>query len=195
MPCLIEEGQSENSSTKDNRNPWSGLQHCIEDTICKKTNVTRWNNWTTRRAMGIPTSTILHRPSAQKMMTFEYGRYMKATIAVFLSGQTACFNRMWPALTNVVAQAYRMEPKVCECQANTIDSTVRHIQTGFGVSKGSYGNTAIFPKIQGKIQGKGNVANQQHPFGSLCNDLHRIIPPRGQWENNIKRTMICLSMM
>ena len=61
-------------------------------------------------------------PALRKMMAFEYGRYMKATIAVFLSDQRACFDRMWPALTNVVAQAYGMEPKECDCQANTINS-------------------------------------------------------------------------
>ena len=30
---------------------------------------------------------------------------------------------------------------------------------GMGVSKGSYGNSATAPKIQGEIQGKGDVAS------------------------------------
>ena len=66
---------------------------------------------------------------------------------------------MWPALTNAVAQAYGMGSKACKCQANTVDSTVRHIRTGLGVLKGSYGNTTNVPKIQRKIQGKGDVAS------------------------------------
>ena len=38
------------------------------------------------------------------VMTFKYGRYMKATIAVFLLEQTACFDRIYPNITNVIAQ-------------------------------------------------------------------------------------------
>ena len=30
----------------------------------------------------------------RKLMTFEYGRYMRATIGLYANGQTACFDRM-----------------------------------------------------------------------------------------------------
>ena len=39
----------------------------------------------------------------RKMMTFEYGRYMKATIGLFPNDQTACFDRMQPKLVAVHA--------------------------------------------------------------------------------------------
>jgi hypothetical protein len=37
-------------------------------------------------------------PAMRKLMTFEYGRYMRATIAMFAADLTACFDRMYPAL-------------------------------------------------------------------------------------------------
>ena len=52
----------------------------------------------------------------RKMMTFEYGRYMNATIALFANDQTACFDRMWPGLTNVVAAAYGAGHQALECR-------------------------------------------------------------------------------
>ena len=80
-------------------------------------------------------------PALRKMMTFEYGRYMKATIAVFLSDQTACFDRMHPGVTNIIAQSHGMDPAPCLCQTKTIDSSQRHIRTALGVSSGSYKDT------------------------------------------------------
>ena len=59
-------------------------------------------------------------PALQKMMTFEYGRYIKATIAVFFSDQTACFDRMHPGITNIIAQAHVMDPEPCLCYTKTI---------------------------------------------------------------------------
>ena len=48
-------------------------------------------------------------PALQKMMTFEYGWYMKATIVVFLLDQTAYFDHMHPGVTNIIAQAHDMD--------------------------------------------------------------------------------------
>ncbi len=40
----------------------------------------------------------------RKMLTFEYGRYMKLTITIFSNEQTACFDRIWPEVTNAIAE-------------------------------------------------------------------------------------------
>ena len=47
-----------------------------------------------------------HDPALRKMMTFEYGRYLNATIALFINDQTACFDRMYPSNTNIVAGSF-----------------------------------------------------------------------------------------
>ena len=93
------------------------------------------------------------------MMTFECGQYTKATIEVFLSDQTACFDRMWPALMNIVAQAFGMEPEAFKYCTATIDITTRHINIRLWISTGSYGNSVGTPKIQGKIQERGAVSS------------------------------------
>ena len=64
---------------------------------------------------------------------------------------------MWPNLTNVVAQAYMMEPEACKCRLAAIDSTKRHIRRGIGVLNGYYAYIEGAPKISGKIQGYGAV--------------------------------------
>ena len=66
-------------------------------------------------------------PALQKMMTFEYGRYTKATIAVFLSDQISCVYRMHPAVTNIIAQAHGMDPAPYLCHTKTIDEFQSHI--------------------------------------------------------------------
>ena len=79
-------------------------------------------------------------PVLQKLATFEYSRYMKATITVSLSDQTACFDHMHPNIKHVITQALGMDLKPCLCHNKMIDASERHIITALGVSKGSYKN-------------------------------------------------------
>ena len=51
-------------------------------------------------------------PAMQCMMTFEYGRYMKATIAMFAADLTACFDRMVPALSNIISGKFGVDINV-----------------------------------------------------------------------------------
>ena len=99
-----------------------------------------------------------HDAAMTKMLTFEFGRYMKATIALFANDQTACFDRMWPELSNVVAYTCGMDKNVLICRAKVIEEMKRHIRTGLGVSKQHYHNNISEPRIIGEIQGKGDVA-------------------------------------
>ena len=87
----------------------------------------------------------------RKMMTFEYGGYMKATVAIFLNDQTACFDRMWPSVTNTVAAVEGCNSSVLECRAKTIDDMERSIKTGLGVSKQVYRNEPGKPKVKGEV--------------------------------------------
>jgi len=78
--------------------------------------------------------------AARKMLTFEYGRYMKVTIVLFANGQPACFDRMIPAFTNIIAQAHGVNDKSLQYQAKTIKSMEPYIKTGLGVSRRAYKN-------------------------------------------------------
>ena len=74
------------------------------------------------------------------MMTFEYGRYMRATIGLFANDQTACFDRMWPKITNITADVVGCDPNVQKCREETMDLMERYCKTGLGVSKSFYDN-------------------------------------------------------
>jgi len=93
------------------------------------------------------------------MLTFEYGHYMKIMIALFANDQTACFDQMIPAFTNVIAQANGATGQELLCRSKTIAVMKRYIKKGLGVSKQAYKNQPGRPQIQGEIQGKGNVAS------------------------------------
>ena len=66
---------------------------------------------------------------------------MKVPIAIFLSDQTACFDRMHPGVTNIIAQAHGVDPTPYLCHTKTVDESQRHIRTVLGVSSGSYKNS------------------------------------------------------
>ena len=98
-----------------------------------------------------------HDPALHKMMTFEYERYLKATIALFINDQTACFDRMYPSNTNIVAGSFGVNASTLKCRSRTIYQMKRHIKTGLGVSKEYYSNTPLEPTINGEIQGKADT--------------------------------------
>ena len=91
----------------------------------------------------------------RKMMTFEYGRYMKATIAMFANDQTACFDRMWPEISNVAAGSFGCDVNTRKCRAKTKEAMKRHCKTGLGVSKKYYKSY----RIKGETQGLADVAS------------------------------------
>ena len=95
----------------------------------------------------------------RKMMTFEYGRYMKMTIALFANDQTACFDRMCPPISNVIAGKFGMDANVLRARSNTMAQMQRHIKTNLGVSETSYQQQLGEPTLHGEYQGKGDVAS------------------------------------
>ena len=95
----------------------------------------------------------------RKLLTFEYGRYMKMTIALFANDQTACFDRMCPAISNMIAGKFGMDVNVLRARSKTMAAMQRKIKTNLGISTASYGNRPGAPIIQGEYQGKGDVAS------------------------------------
>ena len=109
------------------------------------------------------------------MLTFEYGRYVKITIALFANDQTAYFDRMIPSFTNIIAQANGATATELLCRSKTIAKMKRHIKTGLGVSKQAYKNQLGHPQIQGEIQGKGDVASLWTMTSSILLFAHAIL--------------------
>lgn len=51
-------------------------------------------------------------PALRKMLAFEYGCALYVTMALFANDATACFDRMVPAISTIIAMKYGMAPKV-----------------------------------------------------------------------------------
>jgi hypothetical protein len=88
-------------------------------------------------------------PAMKNLMTFEYGRYMRATIAMFAADLTACFDRIYPALSNVVCGKFGMDVNVLRCKGITMEKMEHSVRTGHGVSLETYGNRPGQPKKAG----------------------------------------------
>ena len=86
-------------------------------------------------------------PAMRNMITFEYGRYMRIVIAMFVADLTACFDRMFPSLSNIAAGKFGMDPKILLARGKTIQQMRRQVRTGHGVSRESYGNEPGEPEI------------------------------------------------
>jgi hypothetical protein len=97
-------------------------------------------------------------PAMRNLMTFEYGRYMRITIAMFAADLTACFDRMWPSLGNVTCGKFGLQVAPMRSRGETIQNLKRAVRTGHGVSQQVYQNTPNDYRIIGELQGKGDVA-------------------------------------
>ena len=97
-------------------------------------------------------------PAMRNMMTFEYGRYMRITMAMFAADLTACFDRMFPSLSNIAAGKFGVAPSVLLARGKTIHALRRAVRTRHGVSNTTFGNEPDQPLIAGEYQGKGDVA-------------------------------------
>ena len=56
----------------------------------------------------------------QKMMIFEFGIFMKITIAMFEGDQLSYFDRIWPIVTNVTARVDRAKTKELQTRAKLL---------------------------------------------------------------------------
>ena len=111
-------------------------------------------------------------PAMRNMMTFEYGRYMRATIAMFAADLSACFDRMFPPLSNIIAGKFGVDINALKARGKTIDALERAVRTGHGVSDQTYGNRTGEPMIRGEYQGKGDVASLYAALSSTVMQAH-----------------------
>ena len=112
-------------------------------------------------------------PAMHNMMTFEYGRYMRATIAMFAADLTACFDRMFPSLSNLTAGKFGVDVNILRCRGKVIEALRRAVRTGNGESDATYGNEPGYVfQIAGECQGKGDVALLYAILSSINLDAH-----------------------
>jgi hypothetical protein len=97
-------------------------------------------------------------PAMRNLMTFEHGRYMRITVAMFAADLTACFDRMWPSLGNITCGKFGLQPAPMRSRGETIQNLKRAVRTGHSVPQRVYQNTPNDYRIMGELQGKGDVA-------------------------------------
>jgi hypothetical protein len=71
-------------------------------------------------------------PAMRNMMIFEYGRYMRITVAMFAADLTACFDRMFPPISNILAGKFGVDINVLKARGETIDALERSVRTVMG---------------------------------------------------------------
>jgi hypothetical protein len=116
-------------------------------------------------------------PAMRNLMTFEYGRYMRVTVATFAADLTACFDRMWPSLGNITSGKFGLEVQPMISRGKTRETLRRSVRTGHGVSEVTYQNEPGHAKIIGELQGKGDVALIYALLSSTVLEAHATMYP------------------
>ena len=97
-------------------------------------------------------------PAMRKMLTFEYGRVLMVTIALFANDAVACFDQMVPNLLSLVAMKYGIMPNAM-ISRNLVMSKIKHgVRTRHGDSLATYCQEPGDAEIAGKTQDKADVA-------------------------------------
>ncbi|KAL7533444.1 hypothetical protein ACHAXR_008968 [Thalassiosira sp. AJA248-18] len=98
-------------------------------------------------------------PAMRKMLSFEYGRVMYVTMALFANDAVACFDRMVPNISTLIARKYGVTKSVMRSRNATMEQMQHRIRTGHGESKHTYQQNADDVPLAGETQGKGDVAS------------------------------------
>ena len=73
--------------------------------------------------------------AVRKMLTLDYARLTYKTMAMFANDTTACFDRMVPGISSLIARKFGMTETVMRCRNETIKKLKRNIRTGCGDSE------------------------------------------------------------
>ena len=95
----------------------------------------------------------------RKRLTFDMALISYHTLALFMMDATACFDRMVPAISSLIAQKFGMTTAILRSRNTTIANMNRAIRTNHGVSRTAYKQLDNEPRINGEVQGKGDVAS------------------------------------
>ena len=78
---------------------------------------------------------------------------------MFANDATACFDKMVPGVSSLIARKFVVSSAIMQCRNETIASLERNIQTGCGDSKETYIDNEADDPMCGEVQGKGDVAS------------------------------------
>ncbi|KAL7529017.1 hypothetical protein ACHAXR_002748, partial [Thalassiosira sp. AJA248-18] len=98
-------------------------------------------------------------PALRKMLSFEYGRVMYVTMALFANDAVACFDRMVPNISTLIARKYGVKQNVMRSRNATMERMQHTIRTGHGESTETYQQNESDVALAGETQGKGDVAS------------------------------------
>ena len=107
--------------------------------------------------------------ACKKLLTLDYVRTMYKTIAMFANDATACFDRMVPGVSLLIARKFGVLPAIMQCRNKTKASLDHNIRTGCGDSTETYIENERDDPMCGEVQGKGDVA------GLWCLMSHTIL--------------------
>jgi hypothetical protein len=96
-------------------------------------------------------------PALRKLLSFEYSRVMYVTLVFFANDATACFDRMVPDISAIIARKYGMEKNVLICRNKVLEELKRGVRTMQGDSKKHYKKHYELP-MAGEYQGKADAA-------------------------------------
>jgi len=94
----------------------------------------------------------------RKMLAFEYGRVLYVTIALFANDAVACFDRMVPNISTLLALKYGVQPNVMRSRNAVMSKMTHGVRTKHGDSTSTYCQLEDEPQVAGETQGKGDVA-------------------------------------
>jgi hypothetical protein len=92
-----------------------------------------------------------------KLLMFETARVKRATVAGTYYDLCANYDRIFPSISNFIAQRSGMDKNILRARALAIEGMRRRVRTAHGTSEESYGQELNEPEIGGEVQGKGDV--------------------------------------
>ena len=93
----------------------------------------------------------------RKRVTFDFGLVMYHSEGLFMMDAAACFDRMVPSISSIVAQKFGISKNILRSRNATISNMQRSIRTSHGASQQSYNQVEYEPILNGEVQGKGDV--------------------------------------
>ena len=97
-------------------------------------------------------------PAMMTLLAFEHGRAIYVTIGLFANDAMACYDRMVPDISTIIARKFGMAPSIMKARNLVMKAMEHHVKTQHGVSSTSYKQTPNEPIMAGEIQGKADPA-------------------------------------
>ena len=121
------------------------------------------------------------------------------TIAMFANDAMACFDRMVPGVSSLIARKFGVAASIMKCRNETIKVLKRNVRTGCGDSKDIYDEEEADNVINGEVQGKVDVESlwclTLHTIMEAHTSLHTPITMTGETDKIKVQKMMPLWMI